>query len=117
LDGLPTRLNEFSLVAERDGAIIGLVIAVRRSTLELRNELGRDAFPDDNEYLEVQDLFVSEANRGTGAGSTLIKELLAIARSAGIRRSMVYSANADYMRIARFYENCGFRMWHIFMTQ
>jgi GNAT superfamily N-acetyltransferase len=117
LDELPTRLSEFSLVAELEGEIIGLVIAVRRSTLEPGNEISRDAFPDEDEYLEVQDLFVRQANRGSGTGSALIKEVLAVAKSAGVCRSMVYSANADYIRIARFYENCGFRMWHIFMTQ
>ena len=30
---------------------------------------------------------------------------------------MVYSGNRDDQRIARFYERCGYRMWHIFMTR
>lgn len=38
-------------------------------------------------------------------------------RQEDLPHSMVYSANADYARTARFYERCGYRMWHIFMTQ
>ena len=117
LDRLPGRLSEFSLVAEHDGQIAGLVVAERRSTDNLRDEIGRDAFPEDESYLEIQELFVREGARGEGIGSALVRAVLERARAAGVRRSLVYSANADYVRIARFYERCGFSMWHIFMTQ
>ncbi len=117
LDELPRRLSKFSLVAERDRQVVGLVIAEQRSTQDLRNEIGHDAFPDDEIYLEIQDLFVREDERGEGIGTALVRAVLERARAAGIHRSMVYSGNADYVRIARFYERCGFRMWHIFMTQ
>ena len=117
LDELPARLSEFSLVAERNGEVVGLVIAEKRVTQNLRDEIGRDAFPEDEIYLEIQDLFVSERQRGDGIGSALVQAVLERARAAGVRRSLVYSANQDYARIARFYERCGFRMWHIFMTQ
>ncbi len=117
LDELPTRLSEFSLVAEQNGQVVGLVVAEMRSTQNLRDEIGRDAFPVEETYLEIQDLFVSEEERGEGIGSALVRAVLERARAAGVRRSLVYSANEDYVRIARFYERCGFRMWHIFMTQ
>jgi ribosomal protein S18 acetylase RimI-like enzyme len=117
LDGLPNRLSDFSLIAEENGEIVGLLLAERRSTRDLSTEIGRDAFPDDDSYLEIQELFVHETQQGKGIGSALVQEVLKRAKAAGIHRSMVYSANADYVRTARFYENCGFRMWHIFMTQ
>ena len=39
------------------------------------------------------------------------------AQDAGIARSLVYSGNRDYIRIARFYEKCGYKMWHILMRR
>ena len=118
LDELPGRLSAFALVAESAaGEVVGLLLAEERATRNLRDEMGRDAFPDDTQYLEVQDLFVATAHRGQGIGTALVRAALDRAAAAGVRRSMVYSANADYARIARFYERCGFRMWHIFMTR
>jgi len=38
-------------------------------------------------------------------------------RDAGLKHSMVYSSNADYSRIGRFYEKFGFRIDHLFMKQ
>ena len=117
LDQLPERLSEFSLVAEKDGVVVGLLMAEKRMTNSLRDEIGRDAFPDDEHYLEIQDVFVREGDRGQGIGAVLVRTVLERAKASGIPRSLVYSANSDYGRIARFYEGCGFRMWHIFMTQ
>ena len=60
---------------------------------------------------------VRPKHRRQGIGKKLIEIVLAQARKNGIQRSMVYSANKDYISTASFYENCGFKMWHIFMTQ
>lgn len=114
---LANRMSEFFLVAVEDGCVMGFVLAERRRSDNLTDEMGKDAFPNDSEYLEVQDLYVMPSARGRGVGSKLMKTLLARARDQGLSRSMVYSANADYARTARFYERFGYRMWHIFMTQ
>ncbi|MBN1554373.1 MAG: GNAT family N-acetyltransferase [Phycisphaerae bacterium] len=111
------RMSEFFLVVEDNDEIIGFVIAERRATVNLKDEMGKDAFPKDKEYLEVQDVYVAAAHRGRGVGTQMMQTLLQKARAAGLDRSMVYSANKDYVQIARFYERVGFRMWHIFMTQ
>jgi GNAT superfamily N-acetyltransferase len=116
LDKLGGRLCEFSLVAEKAGELVGVLMAEKRSTRNLQSEIGRDAFPSAEWYLEIQEIFVREKNRGDGIGSMLVRSVLERGKAAGITRSLVYSANEDYVRIARFYERCGFRMWHIFMT-
>ena len=105
------------MVAEKDGQVVGLLVAEKRTTRNLRDEIGRDAFPDDECYLEIQDVFVRQDERGAGIGTALVRSVLRRARASGVARALVYSGNADYARIARFYERCGFRMWHIFMTQ
>jgi GNAT superfamily N-acetyltransferase len=117
LDELPNRLSEFALVAEKDGQVVGLLVAEKRATRNLRDEIGRDAFPNDERYLEIQDVFVRQDERGEGIGTALVRSVLQRAQTSGVARALVYSGNADYARIARFYERCGFRMWHIFMTQ
>ena len=114
---LAQRISEFFLVAEEEGCIVGFVIGERRATVNLTDEMGKDAFPNDREYLEIQDLYVMPSARGRGVGTQLMNTLLQKARDYGLARSMVYSANKDYARIAHFYEKFNYRMWHIFMTQ
>jgi GNAT superfamily N-acetyltransferase len=79
--------------------------------------MGKDAFPDDSEYLEIQDLYLLPDHRDRGLGTKLVNTLLGIGRENGLQRSLVYSANRDYVRTALFYEKLGFRMWHIFLTR
>lgn len=111
------RLSEYSLVAQKGDEVVGLLIAQMRTSHDLLNELGHDAFPNDSNYLEIQELFVRADKRGEGIGKALVTAVLARANANGLRRSMVYSGNEDYVRIARFYEQCGFKMWQIFMTR
>jgi len=39
------------------------------------------------------------------------------ARDDGLEHAVVYFANRDYIRTARFYEQSGFSMWRNFMTR
>jgi GNAT superfamily N-acetyltransferase len=121
---LPSRLSPFFLVAERGDRIVGFIIAEHRRTNDLRDEMGKDAFPSDKEYLEIQELYVQPVHRRQGIGSKLVRTVLEQAHKQGIERSMVYSGVEGYYRhldtffdIAKFYEKCGYRMWHIFMTR
>ncbi|GJD48048.1 hypothetical protein OPKNFCMD_0763 [Methylobacterium crusticola] len=64
-----------ALVAERDGAVIGLVHYVfHRSTWTV------------GPYCYLQDLFTAQAARGRGAGRALIEAVYAAARAAGASR-------------------------------
>lgn len=114
---MSSRLGEYCLVAEAAGDIVGLVIAERQTMEFMESEVGRCAFPDEKEYLEIQDLYVAPEFRGRGIGKKLMMTVLQLGRDNGLQRSMVYSANEDYVSIAKFYEGCGYKMWHIFMTQ
>jgi GNAT superfamily N-acetyltransferase len=116
IDQLAARMGESFLVAEADGRIVGFVIAQVKPTAN--NESVEGAFPAGEPlYLEVQDLYVAADRRGRGVGSGLMAAALARAAAAGVRSSLVYSANKAYARTARFYERCGYRMWHITMTR
>jgi GNAT superfamily N-acetyltransferase len=81
------------------------------------SEIGRDAFPNEKFYLEIQELYVKETVRGNKIGEKLISTVVALAKANGIRKAMVYSGNEDYVKISHFYEKSGFKMWQIFMTK
>jgi len=115
VDELRKRLGECCLVAEVDGQVIGFVIGELRSTAG--NEFVEGVLDDAAAYLEVQDLYVAPGHRGRGVGTLLMRHLLQIADNRGISGSLVYSANRDYARTARFYESLGYDMWHIHMTR
>lgn len=88
--------NEFhGLIAEQGGQAIGLVHYVFHRTMWSVN---------DTCYL--QDLFVDDAYRGTGAGRALIEAVYAAADSAGA--SNVYWLTQDFNTIARrLYDRIG----------
>ena len=116
-EGLEARFGEYLLVAELDGEIVGFLCAERQTIAFMKSEIGRAAFPDDEDYLELQELYVLPDHRGHGIGTRLVQTVLERGRASGIERSMVYSDMPDYVQTARFYERCGYKMWHIFMTQ
>lgn len=116
-EGIEERMGEYLLVAEVESKIVGVVVAEKQTIAFMKSEIGRAAFPDDEDYLEVQELYVLSEYRNQGIGRKLMKTVLEQGRRNGLQRSMVYSSNEDYMRTARFYESCGYKMWHIFMTQ
>ena len=116
-EGLEGRFGEYLLVAELGGEIVGLLCAERQTIAFMKSEIGRAAFPDDTDYLEVQELYVLPEHRNRGIGTQLVRTALEKGRANGLDRSMVYSDMPDYVRTAGFYERCGCKMWHIFMTQ
>ena len=116
-EGVQDRISEYFLVAEVNNKFVGIIIAELQTVEFMNSEIGRDAFPGEKEYLEVQELYVVPGYRRKGTGKKLVEAVLAKAKKNGIQRSMVYSANTDYISTARFYEKCGYKMWHIFMTQ
>jgi len=87
----------FAMVAERDGALIGLVhYLFHRSTTLLAP------------ICYLQDLFTSEAARGTGVGRALIEAVYARAKEAGSER--VYWQTHETNKIAqRLYDNIAVR--------
>ena len=89
-----------ALVAERDGALIGLAhYLFHRSTSSLA------------ETCDLQDLYTTEAARGGGVGMALIEAVYAAAAKAGSRRVywQTHETNATAMRLYdRIAERSGF---------
>lgn len=87
----------FAMVAERDGALIGLVhYLFHRSTTLL------------SPICYLQDLFANEAARGTGVGRALIEAVYARAKELGSER--VYWQTHETNKIAqRLYERIAVR--------
>jgi ribosomal protein S18 acetylase RimI-like enzyme len=113
---LTLRLGEFFLLGELAGEIVAFIIAQVKPVAG--DDIADGAFQTlPEKYLEVQDLYVLPEHRNRGMGSAMVGDLYVRAKARGLTCSMVYSANLDYVRAARFYEKCGFRMWHIFLTR
>jgi ribosomal protein S18 acetylase RimI-like enzyme len=114
---LAQRLSDFFLVAEVDAQIVGFVIAAVGPVDAIGREMARESFPDQPTYLEVQGLYVAPAFRNQGIGSRLMETVLARGIAHGLRHSMVYTANEDYARTARFYERFGYKIDHLFLKR
>jgi GNAT superfamily N-acetyltransferase len=112
---LRSRISEFFLVAELDGRLVGFLIAQPKPTGG--DEIDGAFIDPQSHYLDIQDLYVLPDIRGRGVGSALMRAVVTHAKARNLRCSMVYSANKDYAQTARFYEKCGYKMWHIFMTR
>lgn len=115
VEELRKRLGECFLVAVLGGEVIGFVIGEIRSTAN--NEFVEGVLDTAPSFLEVQDLYVAASYRGKGVGTMLMRKVLEAAGGRGVEESLVYSANRDYLRTARFYEKLGYDMWHIHMTR
>ena len=93
----------FGLVAERNGALIGLAhYLFHRSTISIA----------DTCYM--QDLYTSEAARGSGIGKALIEAVYAAAAKAGSARVcwQTHETNATAMRLYdRVAERSGFLVY------
>jgi GNAT superfamily N-acetyltransferase len=93
----------FGLVAERDGALIGLAHYIfHRSTISIA----------DTCYM--QDLYTSDAARGGGVGKALIESVYAAAAKAGSARLywQTHETNATAMRLYdRVAERSGFLVY------
>jgi GNAT superfamily N-acetyltransferase len=82
----------------------------------IRNELGEVAraylYVMTNDLHEepfglLEDVFVDESQRGSGLGSTLVKEVIAAAREAGCYK-LVATSRASRPKVHELYERLGF---------
>ena len=76
-----------------------------------------EAFPGEEAYLEIQDLYVTPSLRNRGIGSLLMQTMIQRGLEAGLTRSMLYTNNPDYARIGSFYERFGYKIDHLFMKR
>jgi GNAT superfamily N-acetyltransferase len=98
-----------SIVAEKDGAIVGyLCLAVESIGSFVREDVRRVGY--------VRELVVDEAHRGAGVGADLMAEAESFARSRRIGRMML-GVLAGNDRGRKFYESFGLRAYAVEMVK
>ncbi|MCM0650187.1 GNAT family N-acetyltransferase [Clostridium swellfunianum] len=106
---IETKLGKYFLVAESDSKIIGFVYGSIHTADNM-------AVIDNGQlYIEVEDIYVASDYRGTGLGSSLLDEILHIAKGNGIDRSLIYSSTKDMEGIISFYKKHNYKTWYIQM--
>ena len=58
----------------------------------------------------LEDVFVDESQRGSGLGTTLVKEIIAAARAAGCYK-LIATSRASRPRVHELYERLGFEKY------
>lgn len=72
-------------------------------------------FHEGEQYIEVDDIYVSQGTRDLNIGSELIDKLLEVAKKDGIERSLIYSSTKDIDSIIKFYKKHDYKTWYIQM--
>lgn len=106
---LETKLGKYFFIAELNNTIVGFVYG----TIHMANDM---AILDDGQgYIEIEDIYVSPANRGTGLGGVLLDKILETAKDNGIEKSLIYSSTKDMDSIMKFYKSHDYKTWYIQM--
>ncbi|MCR2044035.1 GNAT family N-acetyltransferase [Anaerosalibacter massiliensis] len=106
---LEIKLGIYFLVAELRDEIIGFIYGTVHKAEDM-------AIIDSGQlYIEVEDIYVSLNNRGTGLGSLLLDKILELAKENGIERSLIYSSTKDMDSIIKFYKKHDYKIWCIQM--
>ena len=96
-------------LAVQDGIAVGLVHHIRHRSCWTVGD-----------YIYLQDLFVAEGVRGSGAGRALIEHVYAIARSTGCDRVhwLTHETNQDAMKLYdRIADRSGFVQYRKILSQ
>jgi ribosomal protein S18 acetylase RimI-like enzyme len=101
------RFQEYYLVAESDGQIIGYV----NGSVRVNDRV--EVLPKLETYLEIENIYVRPEFRDQHVGGDLLEQLLAIAEQNGIKRFVVSTVTRDMDRIMKFYRRYGFRPWSV----
>lgn len=109
VDRIAGMLGPYFLVAEIDGQIAGFV----STSLRVSEDTG--FFPDGQEFVNVDDLYVRPQHRSGGIGARLVQEIVRIASCDGIDRFALSSNTKDFERVVKFYRSCGFQTWNATM--
>ena len=94
-------------VAESQADIVGYVSTTIHKTS------GFAVVPNEDPYVEIDDLYVSPGYRSRSLGSRLVEAVLDAARARGIRYATAFTSSSRVAEIMRFYENQGFEPWGI----
>lgn len=108
---LETRLGKYFLVAEVNNEIVGFCYGAIHSADNMA------VINNGQLYIEIEDIYISLENRGTGIGSTLLNKILEVAKENGIERSLIYSSTKDLDNIIEFYKKHDYKTWYIQMCK
>ena len=109
IEGLAARLNDYFYVAVIDDEVVGYVFG------EIRNGSAGPVIPQNENYLEIFEIYIHPNYRNQGVGRALLSTIHKQAESNGITRFLVGSSNRRWKETADFYEELGYQMWYIQM--
>ena len=101
------RFQNYFLVAESDGRIVGYING------SIRTNETVDVLPKQQTYLEVENIYVRPEFRDVRVGGDLLDALLEVAKQNGIQRFVVSTVTKDIDRILAFYRSHGFKPWYL----
>ena len=107
-----THLEHFALyflVAESDEGLVGYING------SVHQEKGMPVIPEQEPYLEIENVYVQPGFRHRHIGGQLMERLMAVAAHHGIQRFAVSSVSKEMDKILRFYRRHGFTPWHVQM--
>ncbi len=101
------RFQKYFLVAKSNSQIIGYI----NGSVRVNEKV--EVLPQQETYLEIENIYVRSEYRDRHVGGDLIEQLLAIAERDGIKRFVVSTVTKDMDRILKFYRRYGFKPWFV----
>jgi len=108
---LETKIGKYFFVAESNNEILGFVYGTVHKSENM------SVIHNGQLYIEIDDIYTSLNNRGTGVGTLLLDKILAVAKENGIDRSLIYSSTKDMDSIIKFYRKHDYKTWYIQMVK
>lgn len=102
-------IGPYFLVTEADSRIVGFVSA----SIRVSEDAG--FFPDGQEFVCIDELYVRPEYRSQGIGRRLVQGIFEHAKREGINRFALTSNTKDFERVVEFYRSSGFRTWNVTM--
>lgn len=103
------RFREYYWVAENDGEVVGYI----NGSVRVNENQKVGILPDQQTYLEIENIYLRAEFRNQGVGGKLIEKLLGLANQNGIERFIVSTVTKDMDQIIHFYRSHGFKPWYV----
>ena len=101
------RFQPYFLVATSDEEIVGYING------SVRLSQGVAVIPEQEQYLEIENIYVKPAFRNRQIGSKLMDRLLEVAAQNGIEKFVVATVSKDMDKVLNFYRRYGFKLWYV----
>ena len=101
------RFQPYFLVATSDEEIVGYING------SVRLSQGVAVIPEQEQYLEIENIYVKPAYRNRQIGSKLMDRLLEVAAQNGIEKFVVATVSKDMDKVLNFYRRYGFKPWYV----